>query len=63
VLGSGKVGGWVLDVAEHPATDLKVAVPIFPISSDWIEWPPENALPDATQLGHFAKMVIPNRGS
>lgn len=57
VIGSGKVGGWVIDV-EHDAANLEAAIQVWPIIDDVVGWPPKFVL-DETQLAAFVRMPLP----
>jgi hypothetical protein len=57
VIGSGKRGGWVVD-AEHPGTEMGIALKLWPPEGETLSWPPRFALhPD--QVMQFAEMPLP----
>ncbi len=58
VIGSGKAGGFVLDVVDHGGVEKEAAVRIVPGDSGLVSWPPKFALDDRS-YELFEKLPLP----
>jgi hypothetical protein len=57
VLGSGKAGNYAVDVIEHGAVQVGLAVQIWPSVTRDVTWPPAGKMDDAL-LGEFARLPL-----
>jgi hypothetical protein len=58
VIGSGKVGNFLIETSEHGAVELGAAIQVWPSSVDSVRWPPPRVL-DEIQFEHFVQIPLP----
>jgi hypothetical protein len=58
VVGSGKIGGFVVDLSDHGAVALGAAIQIWPTLAAPVRWPPPYVL-DEVQFEHFVQIPLP----